>query len=419
MTTTFTLSRDTTRLRASPAFALAFSQDGRPYVAQETEPYIQYWLTERYRILLSLFSGRRGATGAEAVAAYFRLSGMPPQEAEQRRLLKAVADMREAGVLIGPRDDVSRYDARMAQEYLRHRPFPPELAQLIIRLAPVGPATRVLDLAGGPGSLALALARVSNDVALMELSRGFVNAARAGATRLGVPLRAIHESCNRLMFRDEEYDVVTISQALHWLDDVQLCRGVCRVLRPQGSFFVVHAAMDLDDSHPLAGVLGNHSVFGHKDPRPFERQVESLHRRLALLFEGLHAPDVHRHDPTQRWAGPGAEPLPRIVPAAARFFRQRRPFDLGYARAFFTDRHIEGTGQSPRAFWKDLGQRCAAAAPADFMGHFDWAVLQFRRGGAPVAFPAAGAGRAEAIRWEEPVGGLAHATSSGAAPAAA
>ena len=50
------------RLRASPNFVLALTMDGRPYVAQETEPYVQYWLNERYRVLLSLFSGRRGAT---------------------------------------------------------------------------------------------------------------------------------------------------------------------------------------------------------------------------------------------------------------------------------------------------------------------------------------------------------------------
>src|SRR6201986_748211 len=112
----FLTALEAERLRASPNFVLAFSQDGRPYVAQETEPYLQYWLTQRYRILLSLFSGQRGATGAEAVEAYFRLGAVPPQDAERKRLLKAIADMRECGVLIGARDDVSRYDQKMAQD---------------------------------------------------------------------------------------------------------------------------------------------------------------------------------------------------------------------------------------------------------------------------------------------------------------
>src|SRR5262249_11305279 len=136
------LSRE--RLRASPNFVLAFSQDGRPYVAQETEPYIQYWLTQRYRILLSLFSGPRGATGRQAVEAYCRLTESDPQDAERHRLFKAVADMRQAGVLIGTRDDVSRYDARMAQDYLRHRPFPADLTRFLVREARIVRDTRVL-----------------------------------------------------------------------------------------------------------------------------------------------------------------------------------------------------------------------------------------------------------------------------------
>jgi 2-polyprenyl-3-methyl-5-hydroxy-6-metoxy-1,4-benzoquinol methylase len=371
------------RLRASPNFVLAFSQDGRPYVAQETEPYIQYWLTQRYRILLSLFSGPRGATGAQAVEGYFRLTASEPQDAERNRLLKAMADMRQAGVLIGTRDDVSRYDARMAQDYLRHRPFPADLVRLLVQEAGIGLQTRALDLAGGPGSLALQLAQVSRGVALMDLSRGFVQAARATAAERGLPLEAIHESANRLVYSDAEYDVVTLSQAIHWLDDVQICRGITRVLAPDGSFFVIQATMDLPDAHPLAFVFGRDSILGRKDPQPFPQQVQALARRLSLLFEALDAPDVHRHDPTQRFAAQEGAPTARVVPAKVSFFRQRRPFDLGYARAFLSEEHIRPTGLTPEQFWADVQARCAAATPQQLEGHFDWAVLHFRRGGVP------------------------------------
>ena len=383
MNSTAVASLTRERLRASPNFVLAFSQDGRPYVAQETEPYIQYWLTQRYRILLSLFSGPRGATGAQAVEGYFRLTASEPQDAERNRLLKAVADMRQAGVLIGTRDDVSRYDARMAQDYLRHRPFPADLVRLLVQEAGIGPQTRVLDLAGGPGSLALQLAQVSQGVALMDLSRGFVQAARAAAAERGLELEAIHESANRLVYSDAEYDVVTLSQAIHWLDDVQICRGITRVLAPDGSFFVIQATMDLPDAHPLAFVFGRESILGKKDPQPFPQQVQALARRLSLLFEALDAPDVHRHDPTQRFAAQEDAPPARVVPAKVSFFRQRRPFDLGYARAFLSEEHIRPTGLTPEQFWADVQARCAAAMPQQLEGHFDWAVLHFRRGGEP------------------------------------
>jgi ubiquinone/menaquinone biosynthesis C-methylase UbiE len=391
-----------TRLRASPSFALAFSMDGRAYVAKETEPYIQYWLNERYRVLLSLFSGRGGATEDEALQGYSRLTGAPAGDAERKRLLKAVADMRQAGVLIGAKDDVSRYDARMAQDYLRHRPFPPEITQFLVATAPISASSRVLDLAGGPGALAVALARVSCEVSLMELSRGFVNAARARARQLGVQLTTIHESCNRLMFRDDGYDVVTVSQALHWLDDVLVCRGVCRVLQAQGSFFVISSSMDLDDAHPLSGVFGNNSVLGHKDRQSFAGQVQALMRRLTLLFDALDAPDVQRHDPTQQWQAPDAPSVPRIVPAGVSFFRQRRPFGMGYARAFLTPEHIRSTGKEPSAFWDDLQARCAAATPAQLLGNFDWAVLHFRRGGERAELPAPDQCRVVEIGWDGP-----------------
>ncbi len=366
------------RLRASPNFALAFSMDGRPYVAKEVEPYIQYWLNERYRVLLALFSGRSGATPADAVKAYFRFTKARDTKPERARLLKAIEDMRSAGVLAGVRDDTSRYSARMAQDYLTHRPFPQEIADVVIQTAPVTEETRVLDLAGGPGSLALALARVSQNVSLMELSRGFVAAAKREAKRAGLRLNAIHESCNRLVYQDGEYDVITVSQALHWLDDVMVCRGVTRSLTKTGSFFVVQAAINIDDDHPLSFVLGDRSVLGHKAKQSFAAQVQALHRRLALLFEALDAPDVQRIDPSQGWG----EEKSRIASAGITHFHQTRPFGMGFARAFLSSAHIVQTGQTPPQFWIDLAARCAAAEPARMLGSMDWAVLHFRRGGA-------------------------------------
>jgi hypothetical protein len=101
----------------------------------------------------------------------------------------------------------------------------------------------------------------------------------------------------------------------------------------------------------------------------------------------VHAPDVQRHDPTQRWTAGDGQALPGIVPAGVSFFRQQRPYDLNYARAFLTPRHIEATGLPPEVFWRDLEARCAAAKPGDFLAHMDWSVLHFRRDGRPAALP--------------------------------
>ena len=369
----------TERLRASPSFVLAFTMDGRPYIAKETEPYIQFWLSERYRALLSMFSGRHGATVGDALDSALRLSNRVQDPAERQRLMAAVRDMREAGVLVSTREDTSRYDARIVQAYVTHRPFPRELSDQIIRDGAIGPASRVLDLAGGPGDLALALARASGDVTLMELSKGFVSAARRRAKEAALNLTVVHESCNRLVFNDDAYDVITVSQALHWLDDVMVCRGICRVLRRGGSFFVVHANFDVDEGHPLSFVLGRRSVLGHQPEAAFADLVQALLRRLTLLFDALDSPQVHRIDPAQHWSATGGPAL--IVPARASLFRQRRPLGPGFLRGFLTERHIDASGMTPEAFWAEVETRCAGASARALEGRFDWAVLQFTRGG--------------------------------------
>lgn len=374
----------TTRLRASPSFALMFTLDGRPYVAKDSEPYIQYWLSERDRVLLSAFSGRGGATVGDAIQAYLRLTRTLRNAAHQQRLLTAIAHLHHAGVLIGTRDDTSRYDAKIVEAYVKYRPFPRELSDRIIRCAPVVKESRVLDLAGGPGDLALALAAASEHVSLMDLSRGFVTAAARRAKALGRRLTPLHDSCNRLVHRDEEYDVVTISQALHWLDDVMVCRALCRCLRANGSFFVVVGAFEVDDAHPLSHILGRQSILGPKAPQPFAEQATALLRRLTLLFDALDAPDVQRIDPAQRWQASDGAAAARIVPVGLSLFRQRRPLGMGYLRAFLTPQHIAQTGQSPAAFWHDAQSRCATATAQQLEGIHDWALLHLQRGGQPL-----------------------------------
>lgn len=363
-------------LRTSPNFALALSMDGRAYVAKEVEPYTQYWLSERERHLFALFARRGGMRVDKAVAACAQLSGSSDTAAGNKRILKTISGMREAGILLGPADDTSRYASTMAANYLAHRPFPREVANHLVKAASVDASTHVLDLAGGPGSLALELARSTPHVSMMELSKGFVSAARAEAKRRGVMLNAIHDSCNRLTQHEGAYDVVTVSQALHWLDDVLVCKGISRLLRAGGSFFVVHGSLSLRDEHPLSYVLGDRTPLGDKAPGPFSAQVEPLLKRLALLFDALDTPDVDRIDPTHVRR---SDRKP-IVPRSVTMFRQERPIGEGFARAFLSDAHIAATSQSPENFWAELSARCKAASEDDLGGAQEWALLHFGRG---------------------------------------
>ena len=364
----------TRKLRTSPTFSLSHSIPGACFAAGEVEPYPQYWLSERERLLFALFGRRGGMVVDEAIAMLVRATAPADPARERARIVTAIDGMVAAGVLIDPAAEISRYDRSMARDYLAYRPFPTMLAD---RIAECGGASgrRVLDLASGPGSLALELAQRGADVTIMELSRGFVAAARAEARARGVGLTAIHESCNRLAQHDGTYDAITISQAIHWLDDVALCKGVVRCLGEGGSFLVVHGALSLADDHPLSPLLGNHTPLGDKRPGAFADEVRPLFRRLSLLLEAFDMPEVARHDPLH--ARSGRAP---IAGAGIELFRQVRPIDLGFARAFLSDRHIAGLGVEREAFWADVAARCAAVSPAQLLGAQQWALLHFRRG---------------------------------------
>jgi 2-polyprenyl-3-methyl-5-hydroxy-6-metoxy-1,4-benzoquinol methylase len=368
------------RLRASPNFSLTFDFDGRPYVAKDTEPYPQYWLSERDRLLLAMFSSRRGTTVDDAVDAYFRLTGAKRSASERNKSVKAVEAMLAAGVIVSMQGDTSRYTSAIVEAYVAHRPFPKDIAARIVEDGSITSTSEVLDLAGGPGDLALALARVSKRVSMLELSRGFLGAASKRARAAGLALTPILDSCNRLVYRDERYDVVTISQALHWMDDLLVCRGLCRCLRAGGSFFVVQGGFDVDEGHPLSYLLGARSILGHRPAQSFATQAHALSKRLSLLFQALDAPDVHRVDPAQQRADDGGA-MPRVVPKSVTLYRQRRPMGLGFARGFLTAHHIEATGQSEQAFWQDVEARCAGRPDAQMFGTYHWALLHFRRDG--------------------------------------
>jgi hypothetical protein len=168
------------------------------------------------------------------------------------------------------------------------------------------------------------------------------------------------------------------------VDDVLVCRGLCRVLQPGGSFFVIMGAFEVADDHPLSFILETRSVLGHKSPTPFATQVEAQLKRLTLLFDALDAPDVHRVDPAQPFATAGTAAA-RIVPAGVWLYRQHRPLGLVFACAFLTPEHIAATGQPAHAFWQDIEARCATASQEAIAGTYEWALLQFRRSGTHVA----------------------------------
>lgn len=360
------------RLRASPGFALALMPDGRPFVAESTEPYRQYWLDDAERRLLAAFATRRGLAPEAGLA---QCGGGPEAPAAARRAWRRrLQGLLQAGVIEDPAQGSSRYAGRVVAAYRRHRPFPPEIVERLVRCTQLAPGQRVLDLAGGPGDLALQLARQGARVTLMDWSGGFLQAARREARALGLPLTTLHESANRLLHDDSRYELITVAQALHWLDDLAVCRGVARALAEHGHFAVVHSAIEVPDGHPLAHVLGPESVLGAKPRSDFGDEVQALQHRVRLLLQAVQAPGVDRIAIDRRPAG---APLGT---AGLWRWRQTRSFGPGFLQALLSDRHLLDAGLEPAAFWADVKQRCAGLPERRLQGTQHWALLHFARG---------------------------------------
>ncbi len=129
---------------------------------------------------------------------------------------------------------------RHSGDYTEHRPgFPPPFYRRLGGLLPLEGA-RALDLATGPGVIALELAACGAEVLGVDIAPGQVEAAVEAATARGLADRAhFAVGCaERLEATDSSFDLVTAGQCWHWFDAPAVLAEARRVLRPGGLLVV-------------------------------------------------------------------------------------------------------------------------------------------------------------------------------------
>lgn len=184
-----------------------------------------------------------------------------------------------------------------AHEYHRHRPgYPPELFDFLAGAAP-GRAL-AWDCATGTGQAAVALAEHFERVVATDASAAQVSHA-VPHSRVSYAVATAEQSG----LADRTVDLVTVAQAMHWLDLDRFFPELRRVARP-GAVFAAWT-YSLADGDPAIDpiVRGFYEEMGPWWP-PERVHVEEGYRRLAFPLDPVDAP---RFEIRARW------PLDRLL----------------------------------------------------------------------------------------------------------
>jgi ubiquinone/menaquinone biosynthesis C-methylase UbiE len=101
--------------------------------------------------------------------------------------------------------------------------------------ARVAPGSAILEVAPGPGYLAIELAKRGYRVTALDISASFVRIARENAAASGVPVDVRHGNASAMPFADASFDaIVCVAAFKNFTDPLGAIDEMHRVLRPGG-----------------------------------------------------------------------------------------------------------------------------------------------------------------------------------------
>ena len=120
-----------------------------------------------------------------------------------------------------------------AQSYAQFRPhYPPEMVEYIVSF--VQNRQSALDVATGNGQVAVQLSQYFDEVQATDISeKQLANAAPAKNVAYKT------ERAEATSFADNQFDLITVAQAIHWFDFDAFYKEVYRILKPDGIFAVM------------------------------------------------------------------------------------------------------------------------------------------------------------------------------------
>lgn len=98
-----------------------------------------------------------------------------------------------------------------------------------------GPSAEVLEVAPGPGYLAIEIAKSGRRVSAVDISRSFVEMVRANAHNAGVEVDVRHGDAAAIPFPADSFDfVVSMAAFKNFADPIGALNEIHRVLKPGG-----------------------------------------------------------------------------------------------------------------------------------------------------------------------------------------
>jgi SAM-dependent methyltransferase len=178
------------------------------------------------------------------------------------------------------------YFSGHAADYAKYRPvYPDELIQYMKDLVPYRGV--LWDAACGNGQMATGLSPYFQLVCASDISPQQIALAPADDNILYSV-----QSAENTDYPNAYFDMVVVSQALHWLDLLSFFREVKRVLRPGGIFAAI--GYDLVTVNPPIDELLQH-LYQHilGDYWPKERKIiESRYQNMPFPFEERPFPEL-------------------------------------------------------------------------------------------------------------------------------
>jgi ubiquinone/menaquinone biosynthesis C-methylase UbiE len=125
--------------------------------------------------------------------------------------------------------------------------FEADAARIAKRLSP---ESRVLEVAPGPGYLAISLARLGPyKICGLDISRSFVRIATENAAKAGVGVNFQHGNAADIPFAGDTFDFIVCRAAFkNFTDPIGALREMRRVLKPSGEALIIDMSRDASNA---------------------------------------------------------------------------------------------------------------------------------------------------------------------------